>query len=173
MPGIVHRVRVSKRTKIYSGSLFQMTAPSADAVFCFNARPPANCSMTPFQNLELLSVEMFSRLHWHTNAQRKDAVPVAAVSVAALQPHELVVSNGQPTFQHCACTPQPALAWFAPGELHHMLHRKKAKMLDFPSLAFSIIFWACPIISNGPYFVALSSRCCSPTRIASIQKKVV
>ena len=61
--------------------------------FCFNARPPADCSMAPFQNLELFSVEMFSRLHWHTNAQRKDAVPVAAVSVAALQPRELVVGN--------------------------------------------------------------------------------
>ena len=49
--------------------------------------------MAPFQNLELLSVEMFSRLHWHINAQRKDAVPVAAVSVAALQPRELVVGD--------------------------------------------------------------------------------
>ena len=36
--------------------------------FCINARPPANCSMAPFQNLEFFSVEMFSRLHWHTYA---------------------------------------------------------------------------------------------------------
>ena len=60
---------------------------------CFNARPPADCSMAPFQNLELLAVEMLSCLHWHTNAQRKDAVPVAAVGVAALQPRELVVGD--------------------------------------------------------------------------------
>ena len=49
---------------------------------------------------------------------------------------------------------------------------KKLECWTFFS-AFSIIFWACPTISNGPYFGALSSRCCSPTRIASIQKKVV
>ena len=61
--------------------------------FCFDASPPADCSMASFQNLELFSVEMFSRLHWHTHAQRKDAVPVAAVSVAALQPCELVVGD--------------------------------------------------------------------------------
>ena len=61
--------------------------------FCFDARPPADCSMASFQNLELFSVEMFSRLHWHTHAQRKDTVPVAAVSVAALQPCELVVGD--------------------------------------------------------------------------------
>ena len=38
---------------------------------------------------------------------------------------------GQPTFQHCACTPQLRRHGFAPGGLHHMLHRKKARMLDF------------------------------------------
>ena len=80
-------------------NIFRKFVPNCGSVcrrcVCFNARPPADCSMAPFQNLELFSVEMFSRLHWHTNAQRKDAVPVAAVGVAALQlqPRELVVGD--------------------------------------------------------------------------------
>ena len=49
--------------------------------------------MAPFQNLELLAVKMLSCLQWHTNAQWKDAVPVAAIGVAALQARELVVGD--------------------------------------------------------------------------------
>ena len=61
--------------------------------FCFDARPPADCSMASFQNLELFSVEMFSPCTGIPMLQRKDAVPVAAVSVAALQPCELIVGD--------------------------------------------------------------------------------
>ena len=86
-------VFVSQNARRYIREACSKLLPVCRRCFCLNARPPAYCSMAPFQNLEFFAVEMFSRLYRHTNAQRKDAVPVAAVGVAALQPCELVLGD--------------------------------------------------------------------------------
>ena len=49
---------------------------------------------------------------------------------------------GQPTFQHCACTPQLRRHGFAPGGLH----RKKAGVLDF-----LLCFFYVPIVGTSKF----------------------
>ena len=56
-------------------------------------RPTTHNPAAPAQNLKVSAMKMLACLYGHTQAQRKDPIPIARIGIAALQPRQLVLRN--------------------------------------------------------------------------------
>ena len=60
---------------------------------CGHGRPTTHRPTAAAQNFKVPAMKVLACLHRHSEAQRKDPIPIATVGIAALQPRQLVLRD--------------------------------------------------------------------------------